>query len=213
MTTGKGLNTCHPSRFRFLTLTSSVAPVNGTNVPSPTTTLAPASTNSTSSSTTKPTSSISATSTISSSSTYPSPPAPTVGGTTSQCNTWYTTVSGDTCGAIDTKYGISLAQFRAWNTFIDAACDNLYVGYSYCVSGPPVATSTTTTSTAASTPTPTQTGMVANCKKFYQAVSGDSCSAIATTYSISTSQFITWNPAVGSSCSTLYAGYYYCVSA
>ncbi|GAB7351193.1 hypothetical protein MBLNU459_g1635t2 [Dothideomycetes sp. NU459] len=171
-----------------------VGPVNGTYVANVTSTLAPshASTSSslsstgssstkssTATTTSKPTSSASTTvksSSSSSSGAYPAPPSPTVSGTTSQCKTWYTVVSGDTCSAIDTKYSISLAQFSAWNTGVNSGCTNLQVGYSYCVSGPAVTSSvtsvaskTSSAATTATTPSPTQTGMVANCKKFYQA--------------------------------------------
>jgi len=52
--------------------------------------------------------------------------------------------------------------------------------------------------------------MIAGCKKFYQAVSGDYCYLIATNNGIDTATFTSWNPAVGSGCSTLFVGYYYC---
>ncbi|GAM83791.1 hypothetical protein ANO11243_017810 [Dothideomycetidae sp. 11243] len=67
---------------------------------------------------------------------FPSPPGPTVTGTTNQCRKWYTVVSGDNCYNIAQANGITLAQFYKWNTFIDSNCDNIWPGYSYCVSGP-----------------------------------------------------------------------------
>lgn len=181
-----------------------VAPVNGTIVPNVTTTLAP-------SGLTSSTASILSSSTYSSTS-FPSPPGPTVAGTTSQCTLWYTVQSGDTCASIDAAYSIMLSQFRAWNLYIDEICDNLWVGYSYFVSGPQSPTSASATSSAIATPTPTQTGMVSGCQKFYEAVSGDGCSSIASANGITTDQFISWNPAVGSDCSSLWAGYWYCIS-
>jgi hypothetical protein len=53
--------------------------------------------------------------------------------------------------------------------------------------------------------------MVAGCKTFYFAVSGDTCDAIASKYGITTATFETWNPDVKSDCSALWAGDYYCV--
>jgi len=75
---------------------------------------------------------------------------------------------------------------------------------------PAMATSTTITSSI-KTPTPTQTGMFSNCDNFYHAVSGDSCSSIATAHNIALSDFENWNPAVGVNCTGLFAGYYYCI--
>jgi LysM repeat protein len=72
--------------------------------------------------------------------------------------------------------------------------------------------STTTTSSATVTgPTPQQTGIIANCNKYHLVESGDGCASIATAYGISLPNFYAWNPAVGSSCGSLWLGYYVCV--
>lgn len=63
--------------------------------------------------------------------------------------------------------------------------------------------------TAVATPSPFQTGMVGNCTNFYLVVSGDTCSSIATAAGISLSDFYTWNPAVGTSCATLFLNMYW----
>lgn len=60
-------------------------------------------------------------------------------------------------------------------------------------------------------PTPYQTGMAANCKKFHFVVSGDQCGNIATAAGITLANFYLWNPAVGSTCATLYLGDYVCI--
>ncbi|KAJ6032576.1 hypothetical protein N7540_003308 [Penicillium herquei] len=165
-----------------------------------------------------------------------SAPTATVSGTTSECYKWHTVVSGDTCQIIESEYGITLDVFRALNTYIDSNCDNLWVNYTYCVSGvsarngnstskiPSTLTSTspaisatttsaTSTSSAASvtTPTPTQTGMVSGCKTFYEAVSGDGCYDIAESFGITLDEFYEWNAAVGNTCGGLWPDYYYCV--
>ncbi|ETS76495.1 hypothetical protein PFICI_11882 [Pestalotiopsis fici W106-1] len=176
----------------------SVAPVNGTTVPAVTTTMSPSGSSS-SSTATMATSQTSTSSTA----TYATPPAATVSGTTAECEQWYVVQSGDTCSTIDAQYGITLEEFRAWNTYVDSACDNIWPDYAYCVDGPALsatstaaATSTTTTSTGVVTPTPTQAGMVSGCTEFYEAQTGDGCYDIATSYGITLDEFIEWNPAL-----------------
>ncbi|KAJ5645771.1 hypothetical protein N7490_002143 [Penicillium lividum] len=110
------------------------------------------------------------------------------------CSEYYTVVSGDSCSAIEVEYSITFAEFLLWNPSIGSNCQYLDVGQQYCVAGP------------------VQTGITASCTKFYTAVSGDSCWAIATAYGISTTDFIDWNPAVGSDCSGLWPDYEYCVA-
>ncbi|KAF4764199.1 hypothetical protein N7455_003730 [Penicillium solitum] len=70
---------------------------------------------------------------------------------------------------------------------------------------------TATTSGTITTPTPTQTGMVSGCTTFYEAVRGDGCYTIATSYGITLDEFYEWNAAVGDDCSRLWPDYYYCV--
>lgn len=53
--------------------------------------------------------------------------------------------------------------------------------------------------------------MVSNCNKFHKIVSGDTCAVLASSNGISLDDFYSWNPAVGSSCSTLIIDYYVCV--
>lgn len=46
---------------------------------------------------------------------------------------------------------------------------------------------------------------------YYKVVSDDTCLGIAYQHAITLSQFYTWNPAVGTNCQVLLAGYYVCV--
>ncbi|CZT24377.1 uncharacterized protein RCC_10102 [Ramularia collo-cygni] len=146
-------------------------------------------------------------------------PSPEQTGLTSDCDDFYLVQSGDTCQAISDKNGIKLQDFYTWNPAVESDCSHLYLGYYVCVGVPGYVYATTTTSAVTSKPTttgnaapsPTQSGIAANCNHYYQAVSGDSCYAIATqngTFSVA--QFEQWNPAVGSDCSMLWATYYYC---
>lgn len=68
---------------------------------------------------------------------------------------------------------------------------------------------TSSTSSAA----PTQTGLVSNCNRYYTVQSADSCQGIVNKYAgeFGVSDFYTWNPAVGSNCSSLWVGYAVCV--
>lgn len=61
------------------------------------------------------------------------------------------------------------------------------------------------------TPSPIQTGMVSSCDKFYLVQSGDSCATVAAAAGVSLSAFYAWNPAVGTSCSSLDIGDYVCI--
>lgn len=69
-------------------------------------------------------------------STTVSAPTTTITGTTSNCFKWYVVVSGDSCDKIDTANGITLAQFRLWNTSVNSGCTNIQIGIAYCVSSP-----------------------------------------------------------------------------
>ncbi|RAQ59552.1 hypothetical protein COH21_007923 [Aspergillus flavus] len=59
--------------------------------------------------------------------------APTQHGIASDCNRYYTVVSGDSCDHIETMYGITFAQLYRWNPAIGSNCQTLGVGYSVCV--------------------------------------------------------------------------------
>ncbi|KAL4866903.1 hypothetical protein BDV12DRAFT_198756 [Aspergillus spectabilis] len=145
-------------------------------------------------------------------------PSPQQPGIIDTCNKFYRVAAGDTCAEIAADNGITLDNFYTWNPAVGSDCGALWGGYYVCVGIPgprPTTTSTTTTSTSTSTgPSPTQSGIIGTCTQYYQAKAGDTCSSIlAGRYSyVPLARFITWNPAVGSSCSALWSGYYYCVA-
>ncbi|KAK3491815.1 hypothetical protein B0T13DRAFT_490449 [Neurospora crassa] len=156
-------------------------------------------------------------------------PTPTQAGMVGNCDRFHLVKSGDQCGTIASTYGITLANFYSWNPAVGTSCQSLWLDTYVCVRTigfvPPKTTTTTTkkpTSTTSAggvaTPTPTQPGMVSGCKKFHKGrgnvstvASGDQCGTIATRYGISLASFYSWNPAVGSSCQTLWLDYYVCV--
>ncbi|KAK1711770.1 hypothetical protein BDP67DRAFT_468696, partial [Colletotrichum lupini] len=127
-------------------------------------------------------------------------------------------VSGDTCQGIVNKYGtFDLNQFYGWNPAVGNTCSGLWLGYYYCIG-----TLTTTSTTAApappaetcnpSAPTPTQPSAICGCKKWHLIGSGNTCDAITKQYGVTLSDFTSWTPSVGSTCTRLWLGYYVCVA-
>ncbi|RDW63078.1 putative LysM domain protein [Aspergillus mulundensis] len=147
-------------------------------------------------------------------------------------NEYYFVESGDTCAEIASDNSIALSSFYAWNPAVGSSCSGLQAGYYVCVGvagttstststattttkSPSTTASTTTGTGTATAPSPTQSGLTPSCTTYYKAVSGDSCWSITNekySYLAGTSLFYDWNPAVGSDCANLQAGYYYCVA-
>ncbi|KAF5482996.1 LysM domain-containing protein [Colletotrichum siamense] len=148
-----------------------------------------------------------------------STPQPTQAQIVSNCNKFYFVKSGESCSTVASSNGITLAQFLEWNPSAGSTCAGLWANAYACVgiiggatitSSPP--TTTTSTGNGIATPTPTQPNMVGNCDSFYFVKSGDTCAAIASKSGISVSQFVDWNPSVGSSCGGLWLDAYVCIS-
>ena len=115
------------------------------------------------------------------------PPNVATGTITSGCLEYYTVVSGDTCGAIETKFNLTSAQFSTYNPEIATDCSNLQLGLAYCVkanvsTGPPTS----------GPPTNLASGSFDNCTEYHTVVSGDNCPLIETTYSIAAADFFRW---------------------
>ncbi|EEP78778.1 predicted protein [Uncinocarpus reesii 1704] len=144
-------------------------------------------------------------------------PTPTQANMTPNCNKFHLVVSGDNCYDIAKNAGVPLDSFYTWNPSVGNTCSSLWSGYYVCVGvigGTPTTMRTTTTTkpgNGVATPTPTQAGMINRCDTFHRVVSGDNCYDIAQKAKISLSNFYAWNPAVGNTCSSLWAGYYVCI--
>lgn len=143
-------------------------------------------------------------------------PMPIQVGMVATCKSFHMVVEGDTCASIASEAGVTLASFNAWNSGVGSGCSSLWLGYYVCtgVVGGTTTTTTTTTTTngnSVATPTPTQAGIVSNCKTFYKIVDGDTCDTIAKAKGVTTANIEMWNPGVGSTCSSLWLGYYICV--
>ncbi|KAL4879072.1 hypothetical protein BJY04DRAFT_220438 [Aspergillus karnatakaensis] len=144
--------------------------------------------------------------------------SPTMPGIVDNCNGFYKVSSGDNCGTIASKNGITEAQFRSWNTELNNECTNLWLDYYVCVSGPGTIPSSTSTTPQQpeptddpSNPAPQMPGIAENCDGFYKVSSGDGCDSIAAKHGISVTQFRSWNSDINSQCSNLWLDYYVCV--
>ncbi|OGE54037.1 hypothetical protein PENARI_c006G01609 [Penicillium arizonense] len=49
------------------------------------------------------------------------------------CQKYYTVVSGDICNAVSETAGISFSELRSLNSRLNENCDNLWLGYQYCI--------------------------------------------------------------------------------
>lgn len=49
------------------------------------------------------------------------------------CKQFHKVGSGNTCTTIASQYGITLANFYAWNTGVGNACQTLWADYYVCV--------------------------------------------------------------------------------
>jgi hypothetical protein len=103
---------------------------------------------------------------------------------------------------------VSEQQFYSWNPALQGNCDGLWAGYWYCVaSGNDLMPPRVTTS-----PTSVPSGQISTCTSWYKDVGFETCDDIITMFgAFSKTDFIGWNPSVGSGCGGLTAGLFYCV--
>ena len=121
----------------------------------------------------------------------------------------------DTCTSIVAAFismggSLTVSEFESWNPALGADCSGLQSGYYYCIVSANANIGSIPTVTTS--PTPMQTGSIKSCNRWYKARDGDNCETIVIGFgTFSQSQFIQWNPAVGSSCSNIIVGDYYCI--
>ncbi|KAJ5827329.1 hypothetical protein N7447_004092 [Penicillium robsamsonii] len=121
--------------------------------------------------------------------TYSAPSnSPTMPGIASNCDGFHKVSSGDQCDTIAKKYSITEAQFKSWNSQVDAKCSNLWLDYFVCVHVPGAVTTSAPQPTAPTGPTPHMPGVVSNCKKYHLIKDGDSCWSIYTEAGIALAQ-------------------------
>ena len=157
-----------------------------------------------------------------------STPIPVQTGLLSNCGRFQRVKAGDTCSSIAQGANVSLADLCSWNRGVGTECQYLFQNYFICVgitgtsltlditttASKTTTTTTTTTTTRSSritTPTPFQSGMTANCARFYSVGPGDTCIRIVSVANVTLSALYQWNPAVGDKCQTLWLGYHVCI--
>ncbi|KXX73811.1 Muramidase-2 [Madurella mycetomatis] len=164
------------------------------------------------------------------------PPTQTQAGQPGNCIQWHLVTARDTCLRIVGMYtDLTIEDFLLWNPEVHQDCSGLYYGYWYCVrtqkstsftmtwlleSTPVIVPNATdytpperTTGTSESfTPTPTAPGMASDCDGFHQAVAGQNCQSILSSFTmISEDQLTAWNPSLQGDCNAQ-EGYWYCVA-
>ncbi|MCZ2109240.1 MAG: LysM peptidoglycan-binding domain-containing protein [Dehalococcoidia bacterium] len=110
----------------------------------------------------------------------------------------YTVVSGDTCSAIATKFGISFDDLKKANRGIDDGCTNLRTGDILKIPAAPTAAPTTSGGLTAGA-TPKSSG------KTYTVASGDTCGGIAQSYNVKVQDLISAN-GLDADCTSLKIG-------
>lgn len=131
------------------------------------------------------------------------------------CNKFHLITATTTCTSIEDYYKLSFANFYRWNPAVGSTCTSLLTGYYVCIGVVGYTTPTTTPTTpdnGISTPSPIQTGMTKDCNKFHLIKSTTTCASIKDYYNLPLSDFYKWNPAVGTTCTSLLVDYYVCVS-
>lgn len=125
------------------------------------------------------------------------------------------------CWGLATFYDIEREELVLWNPSLAQDGENLTSStnykydcelsesVSYCVL---LASPTLTSSGAIQTPNPRAAGEVANCTEWYLMETFSTCQDVLALYGITLKDFYAFNPSVGSTCSTMAAGTYYCVS-
>ncbi|ODM14595.1 hypothetical protein SI65_09940 [Aspergillus cristatus] len=170
-----------------------------------------------------PTSSTTVTTTSQTVSAATTPPGPTQSGIAANCNAYYIAQANQTCADIEAAFGITKAEFLAWNPAISSDClDGFWAEEAYCVGGSGTASVTitatstlipATTSSSAAPSGPTQSDIPVNCVQYDIAQAGDSCETVEVKYGITDDEFHAWNPAVSSDCMTgFWAKKAYCVA-
>ncbi|CAG8236588.1 unnamed protein product [Penicillium salamii] len=158
------------------------------------------------------------------------PPSQTQTGQPSACDNWYQAMQSDTCKSIVFKYStwMDKEDFLDWNPAVGENCTNIYFGYWYCVGIKPQVSNSNNGSTAAWYPpwtysvpeatntdfsaSPVQSGIATACQDYHIADETDTCKSIVDSEGFLTEdQFVEWNPAVGTDCSDIKSGYYYCI--
>ncbi|KAH6871828.1 hypothetical protein B0T10DRAFT_533428 [Thelonectria olida] len=136
-------------------------------------------------------------------------PLPTQSDMVKNCNKFHLVKEGEKCSTVANKNNISIPDFLKWNPKAGSGCTGLKTNAYACVSV--VGYTPTKPDNGVKTPTPTQPNMVDNCNKFHLVKTGQKCSTVANSNSISIPDFLEWNPQAGTGCTGLKTNAYACV--
>ncbi|KFY19744.1 hypothetical protein V491_04249 [Pseudogymnoascus sp. VKM F-3775] len=149
--------------------------------------------------------------------------------TPADCTLWWNSDDGLSCDTALLIADVTISQLTSINPSIKS-CGDWKEDYSYCIQSasgfptttpapgtttPPTTTVPPTTTTSLpgnsiATPIPFQQGMTTSCNRFRKVTLDDQCASIVAEAGISLADFYSWNPAVGSKCTTLWADNYVC---
>ncbi|KAF3222871.1 hypothetical protein TWF106_005301 [Orbilia oligospora] len=143
-----------------------------------------------------------------------------------ECNQWHFINAGDSCAKIveESQGTVTQAQLEEWNEAARNGCSSIWANTWLCVgvdsgsgsstTAPP---STTTASPFGTTfpepPAQTQPGVAPDCTLWHLVKDNDNCEILAAGAGngVTYQNIITWNPAVGQSCTNLWLNYYACI--
>ncbi|KAJ0147428.1 Uncharacterized protein HZ326_9923 [Fusarium oxysporum f. sp. albedinis] len=137
-------------------------------------------------------------------------------GSPKDCKAWYYTTGGETCEQLANMFAtFNIKGLIAMNPSVLDDCGDIEDNTWYCVAGPDTPTTRTadvTASTRPATAMPTQSGIATGCERYWLVSKKDTCKSIRRANSISLEKLLTWNPALGSTCSGLKPDSYVCVN-
>ncbi|EMT65580.1 hypothetical protein FOC4_g10007683 [Fusarium odoratissimum] len=137
-------------------------------------------------------------------------------GSPKDCKAWYYTTGGETCEQLANMFGtFNIKGFIAMNPSVLDDCGDIEDNTWYCVAGPDTPTTRTADVTAPTRPAtamPTQSGIATGCERYWLVSKKDTCKSIRRANSILLDKLLTWNPALGSTCSGLKPDSYVCVN-
>ncbi|KAF9480726.1 hypothetical protein BDN70DRAFT_992517 [Pholiota conissans] len=123
------------------------------------------------------------------------------------CNFYFDVTSIDNCTSVEDLFGLTEAQFKAYNPEATKDCPTLTSGEAVCV------LVFNATATFAPVPTNVAPGTITtSCEAYYTVVSDDTCPIVEMKNNVTDAQFKQWNPEINPTCSNLVLGEAYCVS-
>ncbi|KAG9497550.1 hypothetical protein J7337_010411 [Fusarium musae] len=142
-------------------------------------------------------------------------PSPIQDGVTKDCKKFHFVQTTTTCASIEEYYKLPFATFKSWNPAVGNNCQSLLANYWVCVKvkgwKPSTPTKPSKPANGIETPAIIQPGLATSCNKFHKVKKTTTCASIQDYYKITMEQIAQWNPAVGSKCTALWAGYSVCV--